>query len=596
MLADARLPADRAQPPSQRHGSHRRVRRRASRATTRRSRRRTASSPRSSCATATRRSRSASGTSHPPARDDAGRARATAGRSVAGSSASTGSSAARPTSTTPISSTTTTRSIRRARPRRATTSPRTWPTRPISTSTTCAPRRRRSRSSSGSRRAPATRRTRSPRRVHRRVPGRSSTRVGTRGAKRCSRRQMATGLLPAGTELSERPHWIPAWDSLTDDERRLYARMMEVYAGFLEHTDAQVGRVLDFIDELGELDNTIVVVMSDNGAVGRGRSAWVVQREVLLQLVPESLEENLRAHRRSRHARRAQPLPVGLGVGGQHAAQAVEARDARRRRRRSADRALAGRARAAGRDAPSVRACDRRDADAPRRDRHRRARRRSPACEQQPIDGVSFAAHVRRRRRARAATSRSTTRCSAAGRIYHDGWKAVAFHPLMLASPTTAATRAGRSTRTSGSCTTSPRTSPRPSTSPTQEPERLAAMIDLWWAEAERNQVLPLTNQPGRHGDRRYPARALRVLRRHRLLPDAVAPNLRNRGYRMTAELDVPESAVTACIVSHGGARRRLRDLRPGPPPPLRRQLPRRADHHHFERRAAPSPGRARSS
>ncbi len=94
---------------------------------------------------------------------------------------------------------------------------------------------------------------------------------------------MASGLLPSGTELSERPRWIDAWDSLSDDERRLYARMMEVYAGFLEHTDAQVGRVLDFIEELGETDNTIVVVMSDNGASGRRWTEGLVQRDVLLQ-------------------------------------------------------------------------------------------------------------------------------------------------------------------------------------------------------------------------------------------------------------------------------------------------------------------------
>jgi len=72
-------------------------------------------------------------------------------------------------------------------------------------------------------------------------------------------RQVESGLLPAGTQLSERPAWIPAWDSLSADERRLYARMMEVYAGFLEHTDHCIGRVLDFIEELGETDNTIVM-------------------------------------------------------------------------------------------------------------------------------------------------------------------------------------------------------------------------------------------------------------------------------------------------------------------------------------------------
>src|SRR6187397_3188102 len=83
-------------------------------------------------------------------------------------------------------------------------------------------------------------------------------------------RQVDSGLLPAGTRLSERPSWVPAWDSLTGDERHLYGRMMEVFAGFLTHTDAQVQRVLDFIDELGEGDDTIVIVMSDNGASAEG--------------------------------------------------------------------------------------------------------------------------------------------------------------------------------------------------------------------------------------------------------------------------------------------------------------------------------------
>ncbi|MHB1785262.1 MAG: sulfatase-like hydrolase/transferase, partial [Acidimicrobiales bacterium] len=83
-------------------------------------------------------------------------------------------------------------------------------------------------------------------------------------------RQVGSGLLPEGTRLSERPHWVPAWESLSLDERRLYARMMEVYAGFMTHTDAQVGRVLDLIDSLGETDNTVVLVMSDNGASAEG--------------------------------------------------------------------------------------------------------------------------------------------------------------------------------------------------------------------------------------------------------------------------------------------------------------------------------------
>ena len=59
-------------------------------------------------------------------------------------------------------------------------------------------------------------------------------------------RQIAAGLLPPGTALSPRPEWVPAWDTLSADERRLYARYMEAFAGFLSHTDRHLGRLLAF--------------------------------------------------------------------------------------------------------------------------------------------------------------------------------------------------------------------------------------------------------------------------------------------------------------------------------------------------------------
>ncbi len=82
--------------------------------------------------------------------------------------------------------------------------------------------------------------------------------------------QLELGVIPPGTQLTERPDGVPAWDSLTPDEQRLHAKHMEVYAGFLSHTDAQVGRILDHLDETGRLDDTIVVVISDNGAAAAG--------------------------------------------------------------------------------------------------------------------------------------------------------------------------------------------------------------------------------------------------------------------------------------------------------------------------------------
>jgi arylsulfatase A-like enzyme/uncharacterized membrane protein len=80
-------------------------------------------------------------------------------------------------------------------------------------------------------------------------------------------RQKKLGVVPADTMLTERPDIFPAWESLSDNEKTLYARQMEVYAGFQENADHNVGRLLDAIDEMGELDNTLVFyIFGDNGA------------------------------------------------------------------------------------------------------------------------------------------------------------------------------------------------------------------------------------------------------------------------------------------------------------------------------------------
>jgi arylsulfatase len=83
-------------------------------------------------------------------------------------------------------------------------------------------------------------------------------------------RQMASGIVPAGTTPSDRPPWVTPWADLDADRRRLFARMMEVYAGFLAHTDAQIGRLLAGLDTMGVTENTLVMLCSDNGASAEG--------------------------------------------------------------------------------------------------------------------------------------------------------------------------------------------------------------------------------------------------------------------------------------------------------------------------------------
>ncbi|MXO66215.1 arylsulfatase [Altericroceibacterium endophyticum] len=84
-------------------------------------------------------------------------------------------------------------------------------------------------------------------------------------------RQIEMGVVPANTKLSPRPDSIPAWSSLSADQKRLYAHMMEVYAAALAHADYQIGRVIQEIREEGELDNTLIVyIQGDNGGSGEG--------------------------------------------------------------------------------------------------------------------------------------------------------------------------------------------------------------------------------------------------------------------------------------------------------------------------------------
>ncbi|HKY90881.1 MAG TPA: arylsulfatase [Nevskiaceae bacterium] len=95
-------------------------------------------------------------------------------------------------------------------------------------------------------------------------------------------RQKALGWIPADTKLTPRADSMPAWDSLPAEERRFQARLMEVYAGFLEHTDRQAGRIVDELERLGLRENTVIFyVLSDNGASSEGLSGSI--NELLTQ-------------------------------------------------------------------------------------------------------------------------------------------------------------------------------------------------------------------------------------------------------------------------------------------------------------------------
>ncbi|TNF55399.1 MAG: arylsulfatase, partial [Gammaproteobacteria bacterium] len=84
-------------------------------------------------------------------------------------------------------------------------------------------------------------------------------------------RQKKLGVVPPGTKLAPKPPGVPDWDSLTPDQKRLFARQMEVYAAFGEYADAEIGRLLGAVDDLGQTDNTLIFyILGDNGASAEG--------------------------------------------------------------------------------------------------------------------------------------------------------------------------------------------------------------------------------------------------------------------------------------------------------------------------------------
>ncbi|MBV7531113.1 arylsulfatase [Chitinophaga sp. sic0106] len=117
-------------------------------------------------------------------------------------------------------------------------------------------------------------------------------------------RMVAKGIIPAGTVLTDfnplPPNianpgdYVKPWDELKPDEKKLFSRLAEVYAGFSEYTDAQVGRIVDYLEQTGQMDNTLIIYAADNGASGEGSPNGSVNENKFFNGYPDELSENLK--------------------------------------------------------------------------------------------------------------------------------------------------------------------------------------------------------------------------------------------------------------------------------------------------------------
>ena len=360
-------------------------------------------------------------------------------------------------------------------------------------------------------------------------------------------RQLAEGLLPPTTELSPRPDWVPAWSDLDHDEQRLYARYMEAFAGFLTHTDDQLGRLVAWLRETDDLDNTLLMVLSDNGASSEGGPtgslndvrAWNgarTTREESLRRIDEiggpwchnnypwgwTVAGNTPFRRWKREVHEggvADPLvvhwPAGIAGRGELRRQYVHAVDI-------APTILD----VAGAAMPAI----------------------VGGVPQREVDGASIVATFRDPSAAGPRTIQyyEMFGCRA---LYDDGWKAVTYHPIQSDSPgLDSVTWELYDVRVDPSeC----------HDLAAREPERLTRMIERWWQEADRNEVLPLDNRPFSafvlERPSSLPNRDRYVYFPGALaVPEPAAVNVRNRSHRITAHVVVEAGPVEGVLLALG--------------------------------------------
>ena len=378
-------------------------------------------------------------------------------------------------------------------------------------------------------------------------------------------RQQTLGILPEEAELSPiNPYidrtsrsgkkWpeldtVRPWEPLSDDEKRLFARMAEVYAGFLSHADNEIGRLLDYLEESGQLENTMIIVVSDNGASGEGGPNGSVNENKIFNGLPDKIEENLpflddlgtpltynhyptgwawafntpfKLWKRysNYEGGTADPLIVSWPAR-------IEGRGVRRQYSHAVD------------IVPTI--------------------YESLAIElpetlkgytQFPLEGVSFTASFSD---PDADTGKTTQFYSMGGTaaIWHEGWKAASLTP---AAPDMWADYAGQQWELFDT-----RTDPTECHDlADQRPDKLRELINLWWVQAGMYNALPLENRgvveilgterpqiaKPRNRYVYYPG-CVEV-------PESAAPNIRNRSYTVAVEATIDSADASGVLFSQG--------------------------------------------
>jgi len=377
--------------------------------------------------------------------------------------------------------------------------------------------------------------------------------------ERIFERQKELGVIPGDAELTARPTEIPAWDEMDDDLKAVLARQMEVYAGFLEHTDHHIGRLVDALDDLGVLEDTLVYyIVGDNGASAEGTTNGTFNEYFMLNGAahmetvemmagnidafgtphaynhyavgwahaldtPYQWTKQVASHWGGTRNGTVVHWPRGFGAKGEVRTQFHHVIDV-------APTVLA----VAGVPEPKV----------------------VHGVEQRPIEGVSMAYTFEDPSAAEQRTTQYFEMFVNRG-IYHEGWTAVTRHSTpWVMSPTLPSLEEDvwelYDTNTDW-------TQARDLAA--EQPEKLAELQQLFLEEARKYNVLPLDDRRVERLDAETAGRPTLIKGGSQLLfsgmgrlSESSLVNIKNKSHAVTAEIVVPEGGASGVLVAQGGA------------------------------------------
>lgn len=368
------------------------------------------------------------------------------------------------------------------------------------------------------------------------------------------------GILPEGTvntainpipdDQANPADAVRPWDSLNDEEKRLFSRMAEVYAGFSEYTDAQIGRVVDYLKETGQYENTIIIYAADNGASGEGTPNGSVNENKFFNGYPDDLEENMKYLDALGSPDTYNHFPTGWAAAfsapfkmfkryAQYAGgtadplviswpNGISARGEIRHQYHHSVDIVPTLLELTGTEMPAI----------------------NHGVEQYPLSGVSMAYTFDAE--PDAPTQKQIQYYSMLGTrgIWKEGWKAVAVHAPL--------TGHGNFDEDVWELYHVDEDRSESNNLADEHPEKLQELVTAWFEEAASNNVLPLddrsaievltierpTSEPPRDTYIYYPNSAP--------VPEGVAVNIRGRNYKILANVEITDADASGVLFAHG--------------------------------------------